>query len=642
MNISLRMRMLCLAVVPAALVTILLSMVFVLYSLENLERELRTRGKAISRQASAAAEYGIFSGQRDSLMALTESTLRIDPDVRGAAVVDPGGAIIAHSGDLHPFLWSGLAKSEGRRMGQDLLLFVEPVMRTSLPVDDIYAGEKVLGAAESKVIGHVMVELTLGEVSRKSWYLIATATLAGLLALALGAWVAIRIAQTVTQPLLEAGEVVARIGAGDSTARMTAGPTSALQSLELGINAMAERIGLTQADLHAQVAEATLGLQREKDAAEHATLAKSHFLAAASHDLRQPLHALGLFVSGLAQKVAKQEPKLVANIRASVDALQNMLDTILDMSRLDHGNLIPKIGDFPMASVLDRLAHKLSPLAEQKRLQLKVRRTQIWAHSDPDIVERILLNLVGNALRYTHAGGVLVSCRRRRDVLRVEVWDTGEGIPEHEREKIFEDYVQLGNPERDRAKGLGLGLAICRRLAALLAMPMGVSSRLGRGSVFWIELPVVEPKPGEHNKQQTDGVIPQIEDAAELARLSGTVLVVEGDPMIRTSMEQAIVSWGSNVVLAATREEALHCCRESDHVPDLMVCNIRLPDRDSGLELAEELQREFKHMSILLVSADTSEEVQAAASRANFALLRKPISPSRLRAALRQLLPAPR
>lgn len=637
MNMTLRTRILLLALLPATLVAVLLTVVFLLHAIDNLEQGLRTRGAAISRQMSTAAEYGIFSGQRASLSALTESALRIDPDARGAAIVDVDGVVMARSGDLNSSFWPELARIEGHRLGPDVLLFVEPVTRSSVPVDDIYGGGgDVARAADSKVIGHVVVELSLREIAAKSERLIAAGVLVAVLGAALGGWLAQRIARGVTDPLLEANEVVARIGEGDLAARMAPASSGALQTLARGINDMAERIGLTQEDLRARVAEATLDLMREKEAAEHATIAKSHFLASASHDLRQPLHALGLFVSGLAQsQAAKHEPKLVAQIQSAVDMLQNLLDAILDISRLDGGNMVPKVGSFALGPLLDRLAGDLSLLAEQKGLQLKVRPTQAWVQSDQKIVERILLNLVGNALRYTRAGGVLVSCRHRGDAALVEVWDTGEGIPQGAREEIFEDYVQLGNSERDYSKGLGLGLAICRRLANLLSIQMGVRSRPGRGSVFWIELPMAAQGAVD---RAAAGETPSPMYLPDPARLSGTVLVVESDELVSASMEQAITNWGGRVLLAADREEALRRCRESEHPPDLTICNIRLPGLVSGIGLAQELQHEFGHMAVLLVSADVSDEAQTAARRAGFALLKEPVPPGRLRAALRHLL----
>lgn len=635
MKMSLRTRMLLSALLPTTLVAVLLTTVFLLRAIDDLEQGLQTRGTAISRQMAGAAEFGIFSGQRSALSVLTESAMHIDPDVRGAAIIDARGGVMALSGALNQSMWPALARIDGARLRPDVLLFVEPVMRSSLPVDDIYGGATAAPEVPPQLLGYVVVELSLREVSGKSERLIAIGGLIALLGSVLGGWLAQRIARGMTNPLLEANEVVGRIGAGDLTARMSTRSAGALHSLAAGINGMAERIGVTQDELRARVAEATADLRQAKDAAEHATIAKSHFLAAASHDLRQPLHALGLFVSALAQsKAARQEPELVAHIQSAVDALQNLLDAILDISRLDGGNVVPSIGCFPLSQVLDRLGQDLSLLAAQKGLRLKLRTTRFWVRSDEKIVERILLNLVGNALRYTRTGGVLVSCRRRRDVLVVEVWDTGAGIPEHAREGIFEEYVQLANPERDRAKGLGLGLAICRRLADLLGIPLGVRSRPGRGSVFWIELPVVPA--GLPRDLPAGSASP--EGAVDPARITGTVLVVERDALVRAGMQQAIVSWGGRVLLAADREEALSRCRESDPPPDLTICNLRLPGRGSGIELAQELRREFEGMAVLLVSADVSDEAQNAARNAGFALLKQPVPAGRLRAALRHLL----
>lgn len=635
MKMSLRTRMLLSALLPTTLVAVLLTTVFLLRAIDDLEQGLQTRGTAISRQMAGAAEFGIFSGQRSALSVLTESAMHIDPDVRGAAIIDARGGVMALSGALNQSMWPALARIDGARLRPDVLLFVEPVMRSSLPVDDIYGGATAAPEVPPQLLGYVVVELSLREVSGKSERLIAIGGLIALLGSVLGGWLAQRIARGMTNPLLEANEVVGRIGAGDLTARMSTRSAGALHSLAAGINGMAERIGVTQDELRARVAEATADLRQAKDAAEHATIAKSHFLAAASHDLRQPLHALGLFVSALAQsKAARQEPELVAHIQSAVDALQNLLDAILDISRLDGGNVVPSIGCFPLSQVLDRLGQDLSLLAAQKGLRLRLRTTRFWVRSDEKIVERILLNLVGNALRYTRTGGVLVSCRRRRDVLVVEVWDTGAGIPEHAREGIFEEYVQLANPERDRAKGLGLGLAICRRLADLLGIPLGVRSRPGRGSVFWIELPVVPA--GLPRDLPAGSASP--EGAVDPARITGTVLVVERDALVRAGMQQAIVSWGGRVLLAADREEALSRCRESDPPPDLTICNLRLPGRGSGIELAQELRREFEGMAVLLVSADVSDEAQNAARNAGFALLKQPVPAGRLRAALRHLL----
>jgi signal transduction histidine kinase len=628
--------MLLLALLPVTLVAVLMTAIFLFHEIDDLEQSLRTRGVAIARQMSVAAEFAIFSGQQPALLALTESVLRIDPEVRGAAIVNERGAVLASSGEIQPADWASIVRVEGRPIAAGGLLFVEPVTLHSVPVDDIYGGAEFRRSPEVRVLGYVVVELSLREASLKGQRLVAAGILIALLGAALGGWLAQRIARAVTAPVLAASDVVERIGSGDLSARMVPETAGVLHSLATGINDMAKRIGVTQEELRSRIAEATSDLMRERDAAERATIAKSHFLAAASHDLRQPLHALGLFVSGLARtRVAKQEPKLVGYIQTSVDSLQNLLDAILDVSRLDGGSVSPRPESFPLDEVMDRLADDLSLFAEQKGLQFKLRPTRLWVHSDRQFVERILLNLVANALRYTRTGGVLVSCRRRHGVVRVEVWDTGDGIPQHARDEIFEEYVQLGNPERDQAKGLGLGLAICRRLAELLAIPLGVRSRPGRGSVFWIELPQAQPVAASGTASSK---VSQVEQAAEDARLTGTVLVVEGDALVRAGMEQAIAGWGGRVVLAENREEALRCCHDSVAPPDLTICNINLEGPARCIDLARELQREYKQMGILLVSADVSEQAQSAAQEAGFALLKQPVPPGRLRAALRHLL----
>ncbi len=397
---------------------------------------------------------------------------------------------------------------------------------------------------------------------------------------------------------------------------------------------MAARIGVSQEDLRSRVAEATAGLQREKDAAERATQAKSHFLAAASHDLRQPLHALGLFVSALAQsEAAKREPVLVAHIRSATDTLQNLLDAILDISRLDGGNVVPRFAPFALGPVLERILRDVSLVAAHKGLRLRVRGCGQIVRSDQELVQRILLNLVGNALRYTRRGGVLVACRRRRDRVLIEVWDTGSGIPDSARDEIFGEYIQLENPERDRAKGLGLGLAICRRLADLLEAPIGLRSRPGHGSVFWISLPLEQPSEA-HPVAAAPG------DAAEApARLSGMVLVIDSDPLVRAGMETAITGWGAQVMLAASRDEAIARVCDGGSEPDIAICNLHLLGVPSGIDLACELRHLYPRTGILMVGADISEDAQAAARAAGFPLLKQPVAPGRLRAALSTLLP---
>src|SRR5581483_2737471 len=231
-------------------------------------------------------------------------------------------------------------------------------------------------------------------------------------------------------------------------------------------------------------------LRQQKETAEDANIAKSRFLAAASHDLRQPLHALGLFVQALQETpLAARERQTIGNIRRSVDAMEELFNALLDISRLDAGVVQPHIITMPLADVFDRVRFEYAPIPRQKRLTFRVARTSLCFQSDPALLARLIRNLLSNAVRYTDSGGVVLGCRRAGSEVRIEVWDTGKGIPANRHEEIYQEFHQLDNPERDRRKGLGLGLAIVRRLAKLLGYRVGMRSVIGKGSMFSITLP---------------------------------------------------------------------------------------------------------------------------------------------------------
>lgn len=624
MKQALRLRMLLAALLPVALVAVTLTFVFLHSHLSELEAALNGRGRAIARQLATAAEFAIFSGSEDAMRRLAEGALTGDGDLRGAAIVDDSDHVLARAGAIHPESWRPGAKAP-----RGLLVISEDVRRSVTPVDDIYGGG--IGAAPAappKLVGRVVVEISEANLVARRDQLLAWGAAVALLGVVLGGWLAVGIARGIATPVLAITDAVERIGNGETGARVELRRKTPLDSLVHGINAMAERVGLTQEELRLKISEATAELLMEKETAEHATAAKSRFLAAASHDLRQPMHALGLFVSSLAQSsAAKSEAHLVVQIQSAVTALQEMLDALLDISRLDGGTVIPRINSFSLRTVLDRMATEMMPLAEARGQRLRVRRTGLWATSDRQMIERILQNLIGNALNHTAPGGqVLLACRRREGAVLIEVWDTGAGIPDGARQEIFEEYVQLNNPERDRAKGLGLGLAICRRLAELLGHPIGVRSRVGRGSVFWIELPQAGEPP-----------LPLSPTTMLQAKLDGLILVVEDDPLVADGMQQVIGGWGGRVVLARSRAEALALC-DGDETPALLLCDLTLAGGDSGIALANELRALHGPLEVLLVSADVSQEAQVAARQAGFALLKKPVPVGRLRAALQHLL----
>ena len=318
-------------------------------------------------------------------------------------------------------------------------------------------------------------------------------TLGGLL---FGALLAARLGRGVIRPIARVSRLIERIGAGELSARAEVLPGDPLREVQQGLNVMAQRLESGRDELEQRIATATQALREKKEEAETATRAKSRFLAAASHDLRQPMHALGLFVARLAQ-LPHDAPTthLIGNLDASVQALQELLDGLLDVSRLEAQAVQVQLRPFPLADLFEQLRASLALTAQQKGLRLRVRPTQVWVLSDSALLHRVLLNLLSNALRYTQTGGVLLACRSGADGqhVRIEVWDSGIGIaPEHQ-SAVFKEFYQIGNSERDRNKGQGLGLSIVERSAQLLGYPLQMRSSLGRGTRFSLCVPVAPP-----------------------------------------------------------------------------------------------------------------------------------------------------
>lgn len=260
---------------------------------------------------------------------------------------------------------------------------------------------------------------------------------------------------------------------------------------------MTEAIERANATLEQQVRERTAELHAAKTAAEQAHRAKSRFLAHASHDLHQPLQAIGMF-TGMLERQPQTHPKaaaLLSDLKAAQRSMRDLLNAILEISKLESGVVSPRPVDLALSPLLDQLEAEFAGLAEAKGLRLRAVPTDAVVHSDPALLERIVRNLIANAIRYTETGGVLVGCRRRGGRLWIEVYDTGRGIAESDRRRIFEEFVQLDRPDRDRSEGIGLGLAIVERLARLLAHPVAVRSVEGRGTVFSVCVPEVREVP---------------------------------------------------------------------------------------------------------------------------------------------------
>ncbi|MDD5056358.1 MAG: ATP-binding protein [Sideroxydans sp.] len=357
-----------------------------------------------------------------------------------------------------------------------------------------------------------------------------------------------------------------------------------------------------------------------KRQAESANLAKSRFLAAASHDLRQPIHAQGLFLGVLARtELNAYQREVLANATAASRSSVEMLNTLLDFSRIEAGVIKPKVQAFYMQPLLNKIEREFEQQADAKGLAYRSRETAIAVQSDPMLVELILRNLVSNAIRYTVRGGLLVTCRKRGEHAVLEVWDTGIGItPEHQRE-VFQEFHQLGNPERDRQKGLGLGLAIAEGLARTLVHELTLVSTPQRGSVFRLTLPIASEAP-----VATSGTTQH-----KNQKLNARVLVIDDDEAVRSGMRHLLRNWGCECETAESIEEALALARI--HAPDVVISDYRLREQRTGLEAIAALRGLLGNaLPALLLTGDTAPDTLREAQTSGIALLHKPVSPGKL------------
>jgi signal transduction histidine kinase len=371
-------------------------------------------------------------------------------------------------------------------------------------------------------------------------------------------------------------------------------------------------------------------LRRQKEIAEQTNLAKSRFLASASHDLRQPVHALGMFVSALRERTMDAEARrLVDHIDSSVDAMDGLFSALLDISRLDAGVVQCRPESFPIQPLLERVCRDHAGEAQAKDVRLVLHRCSAIVHSDPVLLERIVRNLVANATRYTDRGRIVVGCRRGAG-LRVQVWDTGRGIPIEQQERVFEEFYQLDNPERDRVKGLGLGLAIVKRLSTLLECPLVLESEPGKGSMFGISLPLADV--------QGLPLAAALElPASPLAR--GLILVVDDEMAIQEAMRSLLSGWGHEVIVAGSCAQMLERLATCATRPNLIICDYRLRDHENGIAVVRRLQSEFNaDIPALLITGDTAPERLQEAQESGFFLLHKPVANAKLRAAIGNLI----
>lgn len=624
---GIRTRILLIALVPSLLTAALLTAELLRQTIAEAERSTRAELLSATRHMAAASQYALISGNAELLRQTVEKE-RLREHLQIACVQDIREVLrfCAGTADFTPP--SPLPKMDTVTETPDTWLAAYPI---TLPETGLTSDFPELDQPDAKIIGHAIVSIGTAPLRTSQRRALLIAISLAIVSAVLTAFIAWRMSSRLTRRIQHISQAVDRIAGGKLQIRVQAGASTELGVLETGINRMAESLQAHQDELQVRIIHATADLAAKKEEAERANTAKSRFFAAASHDLRQPLHALGLFGEALKQRVAAGELETLANqISSSISSLETLLNALLDASRLDAGSIEVRRRHFPASQLFEHIQQQYEGPAGIKGLKLKVRPTNWILHSDPILLERILINLVSNALRYTPAGRILVAGRKRGNSLLIQVWDTGIGIPQNALETIFEEYVQLNNPDRDRENGLGLGLAIVSRTASLLGLRIGVRSRVGHGSVFSVAVPL----------GSTHQIAPAESAAPVAASLQGMLAVLVDDeaPILR-AMESLFKTWGVAIVTGRSAEEALEQLRQLNSTPDFLITDYSLPGDTDGIEVVRQFRQKFgMDLPALVLTGDTAADTLQRITEAGLKVMHKPVRPARLRAALAHLL----
>lgn len=369
-------------------------------------------------------------------------------------------------------------------------------------------------------------------------------------------------------------------------------------------------------------------LTEQKETAIKANLAKTRFLASASHDLRQPMHTIGLLVALLRNRGGPPEQNnIIEKIHGATQAMENLFTGLLDISKLDAGMVKANVEDFAIADVLDSARVNFAPQAEDNGLTLRLAPCSAAVKSDAVILERIIANLVANAVRYTKRGKILVGCRRRKNAIEIQVWDTGIGIPADRQTEIFQEFFQLGNAERDRTKGLGLGLSIVKRSADLLGHPIAVRSAPGNGSCFSVTVARGAKLAASETIQAGD---PNASRRVEVFNLF--IVVIDDELDIRFAMQSILEQWGCHVLSAASASEAITQLRNHLRTPDLIISDYRLRDNQNGILAVQAIRAALEEeLPAIIITGDLAAEELRQVTVLGLPLAHKPISAEHLR-----------
>ena len=415
--------------------------------------------------------------------------------------------------------------------------------------------------------------------------------------------------------------------------------------LLLGLTTLAVTLlsALVASGFARRIDRSTRALEAARAEAEQANRSKTSFVAAAVHDLMQPLNAARMFADAArARLTSAADREVLSGIDSALEAEDDILSTLLDISRLESGTLEVHERDFALGTLLDTLGREFGIIARARGIELHVTRCAAVIHSDEALLRRILQNYLSNAVRYSRRGRVLMGCRRAGRLLRIEVWDTGPGIASEHHRRIFLEFQRLDSGGQSAERGAGLGLAIVERVAKRLGHRIGLRSWVGRGSVFFVEVPLVGVAMAEEGaapEQSQPSRAERVGTRDPGAPLNGSrVWSVEDDPRVRQSIQTLLSGWGCQVTLASSREEALRLAEQNSMAPDLLLLDYRLPD-GSGPDMVPELFRRWgAEVPVIVISAERDSAVRESVQGNGWGFLAKPVNPSKLRAAVTHML----
>ncbi|GAA4346824.1 hypothetical protein GCM10023165_31610 [Variovorax defluvii] len=610
-RLTLAQQLVLLALLPATVATLGAIAVLTRQHLASVTELMRANAQTVALQVATVAQAQVQRMDRRALQRVAQSG-SYQPHVQQVQIWSEDGEILANSETVDR------ARGEG-------LQVVAPIV-----------------AEDGKHTGKVMVEISLDAVERAKrsvWLNVVLVLGASLVGVGLAGWWA---ARRISAPIQALGEAVDRLGAGEDAQVEVAG-SAEVRRLQHGFNEAARALSESRALLESRIANATAELASKNQQLEVASQAKTRLLAAASHDLRQPLHALTLFSDGLAN--GETDPvrlQRIGHIRECVESLDRLFSGLLNLSQLDAGVLQPQWTDFALDQLFDEISRNFRPVAEQQNLRLVVRKTELWVRCDYVMLSRILNNLVSNSLRHTAEGGVLIGARRRGRSVRIDVVDTGVGIAEQHQMRVFEEFYQVDpEPRQGRdVRGMGLGLATVQRLAALLNTRVELRSKPQRGTCVRVMVRMADAAPA----LAAPGAAPAAGPEEEPSLAGVRALVIDDERTILEGLQVVLSNWGAEVMTAQTRAEALAFADTWERPPDVVVSDLLLQGGDNGLDVLGALERHPRGIGAatarLLVTGETKPDRLREVASSGVAVLYKPVSPRLLRQAISAQLAA--